>query len=96
VATEQAVGIGGRWRSSWFAQVERERGRGSWAEGANERGEVGEQGAWVKRGAGAQTWPENTRSWVRPRWEIMGERLETADRWGRRDRERESGCTREN
>jgi hypothetical protein len=47
-------------------QSERE-GRGSWAEGANERGEVGEQGAGLKRGAGARTWPENARSWARPR-----------------------------
>jgi hypothetical protein len=50
----------------------------------------------VKRGAGARTWPENARSWAHPRREIVGERLEMADRWGRRDRERESGCAREN
>jgi hypothetical protein len=56
-ATEQAVGVSGRWRSSRFTQAERERERGSWAESANERGEVGEQGAGLKRGAGAQTWP---------------------------------------
>jgi hypothetical protein len=49
---EQAVDVGGRWRSSRFPQAERERGRGGWAEGANERGEVGEQGAELKRGAG--------------------------------------------
>jgi hypothetical protein len=35
------------------AWVERERGREGWAEGTNERGEVGEQGAGLKRGAGA-------------------------------------------
>jgi hypothetical protein len=58
------------------------------AEGANERGEVGEQGAGLKRGTGVRTWPENARTWARPRWEIVGERLGTADRWGRRDRER--------
>jgi hypothetical protein len=40
--------------------AERERGREGWAEGANERGEVGEQGAGLKRGEGA-------RSWARPR-----------------------------
>jgi hypothetical protein len=40
--------------------------REGWAEGTNERGEVGEQGAWLKRGAGAQTWPENARLWARP------------------------------
>jgi hypothetical protein len=56
-----------RWTSasggggSRFAWVERERGRESWAEGANGRGEVGEQGA------GARSWPENARSWARPR-----------------------------
>jgi hypothetical protein len=66
-AVEQAVGIGGRWQSSLFARAEWERGRGGWAEGANERGEVGEQGAGPKRGAGARAWPENARSWARPR-----------------------------
>jgi hypothetical protein len=44
-----------------------ERGRGSWAEGANGRGEVGEQGARLKRGTGARMWPEIARSWARPR-----------------------------
>jgi hypothetical protein len=39
----------------------RERGRESWAEGANGRGEVGEQGA------GARSWPENAWTWARPR-----------------------------
>jgi hypothetical protein len=29
------------------------------AEGANERGEVGELGAGLKRGTGARKWPEN-------------------------------------
>jgi hypothetical protein len=48
---------------------------------------VGEQGAGLKRGAG--TWPENARTWARPLRGIVGERLGTADRWGRRDRERE-------
>jgi hypothetical protein len=61
------VGIGGWWWSSRFAQAERERGRGSWAEGVNERGDVGEQGAGLKRGAGARTWPKNAWSWARPR-----------------------------
>jgi hypothetical protein len=36
------------------------------AEGANERGEVGELGAGLKRGADARMWPENARSWARP------------------------------
>jgi hypothetical protein len=87
------VGVGGQWRSSLFPWAERERGRGSWAEGANERGEVGEQGVGLKRGAEARTWPENARSWARPRRGIVGRRLETADRWGLwdRERERESG-----
>jgi hypothetical protein len=65
------------------ARVERERGRGGSAEGASERGEVGEQGA------GMGTWPENVRTWARPPRGIVGERLGTANRWGRRDRERE-------
>jgi hypothetical protein len=28
---------------------------------------VGKQGAGFKRGAGARSWPENARSWARPR-----------------------------
>jgi hypothetical protein len=62
-----------RWTStsggggSRFAWAERERGRESWAEGANGRGEVGEPGTGFKRGAGARSWPENARSWARPR-----------------------------
>jgi hypothetical protein len=97
VATEQTVGVGGRCWSSRFAQAERERE----GEGARHRAQMRE-GRWASRtqrskGArGARTWPENARSWARPRREIAGERLETADRWGRRDRERESGCAREN
>jgi hypothetical protein len=90
VATEQATNGGGWWWSSLHAWVERERGRASLAEGANERGEVGEQGAGLKRGVGARTWPENAWTWARPRREIVGEWLETADKWGRRDRERGS------
>jgi hypothetical protein len=53
----------------------RERGREGQAEGANERGEVGEQGAGLKRSAGAQTWPENTRSWARPWWGDRGQEV---------------------
>ena len=49
------------------------------AKGASEQGEVGEQGAG--------TWPENARTWACPRRGIVGKRLGTADRWGRRDRE---------
>jgi hypothetical protein len=48
-------------------RAKRERERGGSAEGANERGEVGEQGTGLKRGAGARTWLENARSWARPR-----------------------------
>jgi hypothetical protein len=65
-ATEQEVVVGGRWQSSLLARAEQERGREDLAEGANEREEVGEQGAELKRGAGAQTWPENARWWARP------------------------------
>jgi hypothetical protein len=35
---------------------QRESGREDLAEGANERGEMGEQGARLKRGAGARMW----------------------------------------
>jgi hypothetical protein len=33
---------------------------------------VGEQGEGFKRGAGARSWPENARLWVRPRWGDRG------------------------
>jgi hypothetical protein len=79
------VGVGGWWRSSLFAWAEREIGRESWARGANERGEVGEQGASLGRG-----WRTRGRGRVHG-GEIVGERLETTDRWGRWDRERERG-----
>jgi hypothetical protein len=67
VTAEQAAADGGRWRSSLFARAERERGRGGLAEGASERGEVGEQGTGLKRGTSARTWPGNERTWARPR-----------------------------
>jgi hypothetical protein len=70
------VVIGGRWQSSLFAWAERERGRESWEEGANERGDVGEQGAGLKRGAGTQSWPENARTWPRPRRGDRGRKVE--------------------
>jgi hypothetical protein len=89
VIAERAAADGVRWRSSLFTWAERERGRGGSAEGASERGEVGEQGARLKRGTSAGTWPENARTWARHRRGIMGERLGTTDRWGRWDRERE-------
>jgi hypothetical protein len=44
-------------------QSERERERARELGG----GDVGEQGAGFKRGAGAQSWPENARTWARPR-----------------------------
>jgi hypothetical protein len=67
-----------RWTSagggggSRFVWAERERERKSWVEGGNGRGEVGEQGAGFTRGAGARLWPENTQTWVRPRWGDRG------------------------
>jgi hypothetical protein len=72
VAAEQAAVEGGRWRSSLHAWAERERGREGFAEGANERGEVGEQGT------GARTLPENARTWAHPRRAIVGGRLRTS------------------
>jgi hypothetical protein len=50
-----------------YTRGQSEREREGWAEGANERGEVGEQGAGLKRGAGARTWPENAWTSARPR-----------------------------
>jgi hypothetical protein len=80
--------------------AEREGGREGWAEGANETGEVGEQGARLKRGAGARTWPENARSWARPRWGDRGREVEDeltggdggTERkwaWGKKERRRQ-------
>jgi hypothetical protein len=66
-----------------------ERGRESWAEGANERGEVGEQGAGLKRGTGARKWRRTHGRGRVHGGEIVGGRLRTAYRWGWRDRERE-------
>jgi hypothetical protein len=67
----------------------RELGRGrKWARGG------GRAGRGAQKGRGSQTWLENARSWARPRREIVGERLETTDRWGRQDRARESRRTR--
>jgi hypothetical protein len=56
---------------------------------------VGEQGARLKRGAGARTWPENARSWARPRHGDRGREVEdeltggdggTEREWARRGR----------
>jgi hypothetical protein len=78
-------------RGSRFAWAERERGRESWAEGANEGGEVGEQGAGFKRGAGARSWPENARTRARPRRGDRGREVRdalTGGSVGQRERER--------
>jgi hypothetical protein len=56
----------------------RERGREGSAEGASERGEVGEQGVGLKRGGDVRRWPEIAQSWARPRWGIVGGRLGTS------------------
>jgi hypothetical protein len=66
----------------------RKRARGL-AEGANERGEVGEQGAGLKRGTGARMWPKNARSWARPRWGDHGQ--EVRDGGTKRERARGGG-----
>jgi hypothetical protein len=66
-------------------------------EGANERGEVGEQGAGLKRGAGTRTCPENARTWAHPRQGDRGREVEDeltggdggTEREGERERERE-------
>jgi hypothetical protein len=59
-------------------QSERERERDGWAEGANERREVGEQGVGLKRDAGSQTWPKNARTWACPRRGVVVGRLRTS------------------
>jgi hypothetical protein len=57
-----------RWASagggggSWFAWVERERGRESSAEGANGRGRWASRARGSKGARGAQSCPENARS----------------------------------
>jgi hypothetical protein len=67
--------FGERWRSYLVACVEREMGREGSAEGASERGEVGERGAGLKRGEDVRRWPEIVRSWARPRRGNMGGKL---------------------
>jgi hypothetical protein len=84
------TGGGRRWAvAELWSRVEREKGQGDSAEGACERGKVGEKGAGLKRGVDTRTWPENARTWARPRRGIVGGRLGMSDRWARRDRERE-------
>jgi hypothetical protein len=61
---------------------EQERGRGSWAEGTNERGEVGEQGT------GARTWARPRRG---DRGREIRDRLIGGDGGSERERERARG-----
>jgi hypothetical protein len=72
------LGRGRKWkRGGGRAGRGAQKGRGR-ADVAGERADVG---------AGARTWLDNARTWARQRRGIMGERLGTTDRWGRRDRE---------
>jgi hypothetical protein len=89
VIAERIAADGEPWRSSLVARAELERERGGSAEGASERGEVGEKGAGLKRDADARTWSENVRTWARPRRGIVGGRLGMTDRWARQGKERE-------
>jgi hypothetical protein len=91
MAAEQAAINGGWWRSSLHAWAEREReGERVW-----QRAQMSE-GRWASRergskGARAQGRGRRTRGHGRVHGgEIVGKRLGTADRWGRRNRERES------
>jgi hypothetical protein len=80
VAAEQAAVDGGWWQSSLHAWAERERGQEGLVEGVNEGGEVGEQGAGLKWGAGAQGCGRGWRTRGRGRvhgGEIMDGRLRT-------------------
>jgi hypothetical protein len=72
-----------------------ERERESWAESANGRGEVGEQGVGFKRGAGARTWPENARTWARPWRGDRGREVRDALTGGVGGAEREGAGARE-
>jgi hypothetical protein len=56
---------------------------------------VGEQGAGLKRGAGAWTWPENAWTWARPRWGDRGREVEDELTGGDGGTEREQAHTRE-
>jgi hypothetical protein len=89
----------GRWRvvAELPARVGKAReGARGWAEGANERGEVGEQGAGLKKGARAWTWPENARTWARPRRGDRGREVEDELTGGDGGTEREKrACVRE-
>jgi hypothetical protein len=82
-------------RGSRFAWAERERGRESWEEDANGRGEVGEQGAGSKWGAWARMWPENTWSWARPRRGDRGREVRDTLTGGSMGQREEGGSGRE-
>jgi hypothetical protein len=82
-------------RGSRFTWAERDRERESWAEGANGRGEVGEQGAGFKRGTGARSWLENARSWARPQRGDRGREVRDTLTGGVSGAEREGAGTRE-
>jgi hypothetical protein len=56
---------------------------------------VGEQGAGFKRGAGARSWPENARTWVRPRRGDRGREVRDALIGGVGGAEREGAGARE-
>jgi hypothetical protein len=73
------------------ACAERERGRESSAESANEQGEVAERGMGSK-GARACEGGWRTRGRGRVHGGDVGERLGTTDGWGSRRKERESEC----
>jgi hypothetical protein len=66
VTTERQQSMSGGGEALCLRGQTRERARGL-AEGANERGEVSKQGTGLKRGTSVGTWPENARSWARPR-----------------------------
>jgi hypothetical protein len=90
VTVERAATDGGWWWSSLLTWAERERE----GEGVQLRAQMSE-GRWVSRARGSKGARARGRGWrmhSRGRvhgWEIVGERLGTVDRWGRRDRERE-------
>jgi hypothetical protein len=49
---------------------------------------VGERGAGLKRGEDVRRWPENARSWARPRRGTWAGGWGRTDKWVSRDRER--------
>jgi hypothetical protein len=71
---------------------ERVRELGRWRKWTRE---MGEQVAGFKRGTGAQSWPENARSWVRPRRGDRGREVRDALTGGVGGAEREGAGARE-